>query len=297
MRVLRLLIFCFLVASASYAQEIERSVVASAGENFSNGNFQLSFTLGEVVTETFADQNYILNQGFQQVIEGVLISGFDLDVMAFLEGPFADDQMETILNENELIPSHHPYNNAPWNYSGNEYIASIPSEMVDWVLVELRDAPNADAASPATMVAQKAGLLQSDGRITDVDGNSLLSFNETISYNLFVVVWHRNHLGIMSANGLNQNGNIYTYDFSDAMEKAYGNLAQKDLGNGYFGLLAGDANADNGINHGDRTGSWSSQAGKRGYLSADFSMDGQTNNQDKNDLWKPNLYKGSQVPD
>lgn len=47
------------------AQSIERSVLATAG-NFSNDNIQMSWTIGESITETYTTGTVKLTQGFQQ---------------------------------------------------------------------------------------------------------------------------------------------------------------------------------------------------------------------------------------
>jgi len=62
-------------------------------------------------------------------------------------------------------------------------------------------------------------------------------------------------------------------------------------------MYSGDANADDIINHIDRTVYWNTSTGQTGYLPSDFSMDGQVNNADKNDYWHPNIDFGSQVPE
>ena len=48
------------------AQSIEPEVIASAGEHFDNGTTQLSWTLGEVVIDTYDNGTNILTQGFHQ---------------------------------------------------------------------------------------------------------------------------------------------------------------------------------------------------------------------------------------
>ena len=50
------------------AQSISPQVIASAGEHFANGSAQLSWTLGEVMIDTYADGNNILTQGFHQTL-------------------------------------------------------------------------------------------------------------------------------------------------------------------------------------------------------------------------------------
>ncbi len=64
-----------------------------------------------------------------------------LDLTVFLEGPFntSSFEMNTTLNQGTLIPLNQPYNTAPWNYNGTENVTNIPPDIVDWVLVELRE--------------------------------------------------------------------------------------------------------------------------------------------------------------
>ncbi len=48
------------------AQSISPEVIASAGEHFDNGTTQLSWTLGEVVIDTYDNGTNIVTQGFHQ---------------------------------------------------------------------------------------------------------------------------------------------------------------------------------------------------------------------------------------
>jgi hypothetical protein len=48
------------------AQSVTPEVIASAGEHFDNGNVQLSWTLGEVMIDTYDNGTNILTQGFHQ---------------------------------------------------------------------------------------------------------------------------------------------------------------------------------------------------------------------------------------
>jgi len=167
---------------------------------------------------------------------------------------------------------------------------------VDWVLIELRDTTDASLATGETMIARQAALLLNDGSVVGLDGSFILSFNHSIIHALFTVIWHRNHLGIMSANPLTESGGIYTYDFTTPTGQAYGTDAQKDLGSGIYGMISADANADGDVNTDDKT-FWGNQAGEEGYKSEDFDMDGQVSNPDKNEKWLPNEGEGSQVPE
>jgi len=220
---------------------------------------------------------------------------FDLDIKVYLEGTYNGANMNTDLNS--ILPTSQPYGDPPWNYSGTESVENIPSDVVDWVLIELRDAPDAVSATPVTMIAQQAAFLLDDGKIIGTDGTDARPCVSTsVTNNLFVVIYHRNHLCIMSANPLTESGGVYTYDFTTPAGQAYGTDAQKDLGSEIYGLYSGNGNADGTINTDDKT-IWTTQAGEEGYKSADFDMDGQVNNPDKNDYWLDNQTKQSQVPD
>lgn len=267
--------------------------------------------------ESNSDENWTLTRTASQVdtaansvtFEG--ITGFrqfiitrenrkNLDLTVFLEGAFNGTDMNTYLTGNPSpvkgFPLSQPYNTPPWNYFGNESVTEIPTDVVDWVLIELRDTTTVSMATSETMIAQQAAFILNDGKVVGVDGTSTLFFNNTISHSLFVVIWHRNHLGIISANPLSKTGSVYTYDFTTPTGQALGTNSQKNLGSGYYGMISADANSDGNINTSDKF-MWENQAGTNGYKSTDFNMNGQVNNPDKDELWVPNEGKGSQVPE
>jgi hypothetical protein len=218
-----------------------------------------------------------------------------LDVFALLEGPFSGVNMAIDLNSGGVIPLNQPYNVAPWNYAGTESVASIPANVVDWVLVEIRDAASAASATSGTMIGRKAAFILNNGQIVDLDGSSLPVFTGSVTNNLYVVVWHRNHINMMSSSALAKVGTNYPYDFTDAQNKAYLN-GQKNLGGGNFGMFAGNGQPNNTVNSNDKTNVWAIQAGTSGYLMGDFNMDGSVENQDKNDKWYWNVGISSTVP-
>jgi len=221
----------------------------------------------------------------------------ELELSVILEGPFNGTDMDTDLTDLTILPLSQPYNVSPWNYLGSESVVSIPgTNVVDWVLVELRDAPNAVSATSATMLTQQAAFLLNDGSIVGTDGLSNPIFSNSITQQLFVVVRHRNHLGVLSASALSETGGVYSYDFTTPEGQAYGTDAQKNLGGGVYGMYSGDGDADGTINMDDKT-IWTIQAGTQGYKSADFDMDGQVDNVDKNDTWVDNESQNSQIPE
>lgn len=227
-------------------------------------------------------------------------AGIQLDLTVLLEGPFNGSEMNTTLNSGGHVPLLQPYNTAPWNYTGSETVTSIPNnDVVDWILVELRDAPDAPSAGSASIAARQAAFLLKDGSVVGTDGSSILQFIDiTIQQSLFLVIWHRNHIGVMSAIPLTEIGGVYIYDFTSGASQAYGNnQGHKELAPGIWGMTGADGNADSQINNGDKIDVWGAQAGSSGYADGDFNLDTQVNNSDKNDVWVPNTGLGGQVPD
>jgi agmatine/peptidylarginine deiminase len=221
-----------------------------------------------------------------------------VDIKVFLEGPFSGIEMTNDLNVAGYLPLNQPYDIEPWNYNGTESVTAIPdSDIIDWVLIEYRDTTDAISAIGATSIGRQAAFLLKDGSVVDLDGTSILQFNKSVIHQLFTVVWHRNHLGVISANALVESGGVYNYDFTTGSEQAYGSFSQKEIVSGIWGLYSGDGNGDGYINDPDKSNIWESQAGAAGYFTGDFNMDCNVDNIDKNDIWRPNEGMGSQVPD
>lgn len=61
-----LLWLSLLYGIGGYSQSIDLQVVGSAGDHFQTNEAQMSFTIGELVTETFGAGDIILTQGFHQ---------------------------------------------------------------------------------------------------------------------------------------------------------------------------------------------------------------------------------------
>jgi len=230
-----------------------------------------------------------------QIIETHTI---EVDLMVYLEGPFNGIDMETSLNPS-LLPLSHPYNTTPWNFNGSESVQSIPSpDIVDWVLIELRDAIDVENANPASTIDKQAAFLLRNGSVVGMDGFSNLQFSGTITEQLFVVVRHRNHIDIISANPLTDINGVFTYDFSTEIGHVYGGIAgYKSIGSGVYGMVGGDVDGSGMVYITDKE-IWALYGGDSGYLQEDQNMDGEVNNLDKNDIWFSNTNtKSSQVPE
>lgn len=114
-----------------------------------------------------------------------------------------DTLMQDKLRVANLIPSTSPYAylspvSATGTIGSGVLTTAGANAIVDWVFVELRDAQD-----PTVIVDSRAGLLQRDGDIVDIDGTSPLDFSTAItSKSYYVSVRHRNHLGVMSKTAL-----------------------------------------------------------------------------------------------
>ncbi|MCD4745009.1 MAG: hypothetical protein K8R58_01780, partial [Bacteroidales bacterium] len=226
----------------------------------------------------------------------------ELDIKVFLEGPYHSGlgYMLNWLNGWGYIPLSQSYNQQPWNYAGTENVAAIPSnEIIDWILLEIRATTgDASTAKSDSIVIRRALFITKDGNIVEIDGASVPVFQLDIAKNNFAVIWHRNHLGVISAFPLVLDNGVYTYDFTTGANQAYGgSLGHKEIGTGIWGMIGGDGDANRQIGNADKNDVWNIQAGNSGYYSGDFNMDGQVAQQDKNDIWVPNSGSGGQVPD
>lgn len=132
----------------------------------------LSYTTQDVTLHgsSLSDDPYILAQ-LKTCIEGAHLSGTN---------------MSTLLQDNDFIPLASPY-------PDGRVAAAIPSNVVDWIGVELRTTPG------GTAVTERSFFLRNDGVITDLDGTTAdLRFYNVGSGDYYILIKHRNHLPVMS---------------------------------------------------------------------------------------------------
>ena len=170
-------------------------------------------------------------------------SGINVELKVFLEGPYAgNNTMNTELNASGVLPFNQPYNVAPYHYVGAEMLAVIPSNMVDWVLVEARQGtPNLSGNRGTVTVETKAGILLENGDIVGIDGLPLSFQSLVAGQSYYFCIRHRNHLDVLTATPLtltDQN----SYDFTT--NQAFGTGQQKQLSDGKLALFAGDYTQD-----------------------------------------------------
>jgi hypothetical protein len=228
-----------------------------------------------------------------------------LNLKAILQGPYntTSNTMLNTLNTSGLIPLDQPFDTNPdavWYYPGIENVPSIPNnQVIDWVLIQTRDAAAPAQANPSTITETKPAFILSDGTIVDISGSSTLLFEEEIDQNMYIVVYHRNHCGIMTANSMPLSGTgAGVWDFTLGSDKYYGGMPGGiQLASGKWGMITGDGNGDGQVSNNDKNETWLLQNGQPGYKETDFNLNGQVDLSDKTTYWKSNSGKGSQVPE
>jgi hypothetical protein len=203
-----------------------------------------------------------------------------LNAKVYLQGAWNGASMNTTLKAGGMLPATDPYGlSTTPSVSPN----SAAAQVVDWVRVELRD-----PATPATVVASRAALLLADGSIVDTNYTQPLTFPvQTASY--YVVIKHRNHLGVMTAAAIDFSSGTGTVDFSAGATAAYlrpssNNPAQTVLSNGANAMWGGDVNGDGTVYYvgtgNDKDAIYSALGNNylgymAGYLMGDVNLDGQ----------------------
>jgi hypothetical protein len=164
--------------------------------------------------------------------------------------------------------------------------AQIPSNAVDSITIEIRDSTTTAAS---TVHLSAPAWLLTDGSIrnfTDTTKN-YVELSPAWPGNYYLVVYHRNHLAIMSSATVALSTSSATaYDFSTAQAKAYGANPMKALGAGStapYGLCAGDADGDGQVISTDfNIFNPKFVSAATGYQAPDWNLDGQVTSTDFN---------------
>lgn len=208
------------------------------------------------------------------------------NICLWMEGAYDlnANQMTSFLTQRSLLPMTQPYNTAPWNYSGSEALTTVPSPTVDWVKASFRTDP-----SKSSEVLAAAAILQEDGCLIFPEEDF---FPENLGTSFYVVVEHRNHIGIMSPGSVNVSQGTITYDFRSGDSYANGGQGQKQLVSGVWAMFAGDGDQLQDLNGYDINGidnaSWLPQnGGFNVYAAGDYNLDGEVSGLDRI-LWAGN---------
>ncbi|MFK7934187.1 MAG: hypothetical protein AB8G22_11810 [Saprospiraceae bacterium] len=220
-------------------------------------------------------------------------------VKALLQGALLNNSNSFLMRDDlrklELIPTKEPYTSL-FNLSANEPVEESTDlsqlftvegndAIVDWVLIELRS-----IANPKIVIASKKVLLQRDGDVIDIAGQTRLNFYHVPAGDYYISVSHRNHLGVLSATPITLDaGNIPMVDFTKG--NAFGAHPMVQVGE-RFALWAGDANMNKSVIYQGPSNDvyyilyqvfdsienteFAANYIKPGYYSSDINLDGRT---------------------
>ncbi len=236
------------------------------------GNYSVTYTVGSGSCQDSETLNVVVNN---------CTGGLAVGLKVFLEGVYNSSTGLMNTNLTSQIPMAQPFNVAPWNYTGNESLSSIPTNAVDWVLVELRDANNNQV-----VLETRPALLLSNGDVQDVTGSLGVKFYNVISGNYQVVIRHRNHLAVMSSNAVTV-PTVANLDFTNPSNILSGNKQVAQLNGSLHGLYAGDINADGVITLFDYNFYTQELSSTATYVDSDCNLDSNTTVSDFN-AYRPN---------
>jgi hypothetical protein len=235
---------CFLLISGGItAQPLNESTVFSSGGGASTGGIYSNFAVvGEVfVASPVSAASTSTNIGFIFRTNEMLATLVNLKVI--LEGLYSGSGLM----------------NKARNESGDQYDGSV----ADKITLELHNAVN---YATTTYTNNNIDL--------NTDGTATVSVPSAINGSFYVTVKHRNSIATVSNSPLIFSGGQIEYDFSSGIVQAFGNNL-KDLGEGLFGMYAGDTNGDGIISAldlieiGNQAANFSS-----GYINTDVNGDG-----------------------
>lgn len=220
----------------------------------------------------------------------------DIQVSVLLEGAYdlALGEMKTTQNTlRGLLPGQiptdpsfpatapgQPYNTAPWYYLGREGLgwtaANYSTDVVDWILVSFRT-----DIQKSTEIARTAAILNKDGAVDFPDCTVLPAGTSDV----YIIVEHRNHMGVMSPTPIPVVNGILSYNFQASDSYKTTGFGQKQLAPTLWAMFTGDADQSDLPSY-DITGQdkilWNAENGSfYQYSPADFNLDGDINGADR----------------
>ncbi len=211
-------------------------------DTFPLGSTTVNWTFTDAISTTTCSQVITVedNQG---------ICALSVNPKIYLQGAMlnsSDGLMRDDLRSAGYLPIASPYDGKTlsptiFNTGGNSGTGIIDNDIVDWVWVELRD-----ATDNTIVIDSQSALIQRDGDIVNTDGVSSLRFTQAFG-NYYIVIKHRNHLGVMTASAVSLSNTTTIIDFTDANNQiTFGSNAQTTNGmqSGTIAMCAGNANND-----------------------------------------------------
>lgn len=183
-------------------------------------------------------------------------------ILTRLEGWNDGSTMRTTLAAGSRIPLNSPYAQAPRTAS------SIPTNIADWILLELRTAPGGSA------IFRQSYLLRNDGYLAELDGTTTSLTLMVPAGNYWIVLRHRNHAAVMSASAQSLTTSGAFFDFTGAASQYYS--AGGTLVGIRYCMPAGDIDQDGHITSKDYVRWYKKKlaAPPAGYYEEDLNGDG-----------------------
>lgn len=176
--------------------------------------------------------------------------GLLLAARAALDGPYdaSNGLMSDDLRSLADFPMVEPYTAMGYAHIGGGaesisptvLLVTGPDAIVDWVILELREAND-----PSQIVASRSALIQRDGDVVDLDGQSPLRIAMPPGH-YHIALRHRNHLGVMTAAPLLLTNSITSLDLASASTATFGTASRKSITGAFpaAALWAGDVSFD-----------------------------------------------------
>jgi hypothetical protein len=247
------------------------------------GNFPTAWSAGDQLHVTFTCSDgedattsfdFILTSDDPDMTPITYI-GILVRIKVWLEGPYDPDgdNMTTVLQTGGEIPTTSPYDDS-------REVSTIPTDITDWVFIELRNAADGEA------VDSRSFFLKNNGWVTDDDGTTTDLVLGVPEDDYFIVVVHRNHLAAMSASAqsLNSSG-AAVYDFTTASSQFYGGAAgAQEVDTGVWGMIAGDCDGSGTVDALDRSDAWNDR-NLTGYQDSDCGLTATVDANDRGITW------------
>lgn len=219
------------------------------------------------------------------------ITGREIRLRVFLQGPYqGDGVMHSDLRSQSALSSDDPYHTPPMLTN-----VTPPQNAVDWIGLQFRP-------DLSTILLDTVAFLHTDGNVIGVDGATLrLEYEALPAGTYYVVVYHRNHLPVMSVNLIDFIDVNVLYDFTQSQEVAL-SVNQSAMipivigtQNTIFAMIAGDVNNDGIVNAVDRNSIKNSRNSSVGYFVTDINLDGVVTVVDST-IVHNNSFRISQLP-
>jgi hypothetical protein len=229
----------------------------------------------ELAAPSFYDGSVSIHRNL--VPDGYVRAG----IKAILQGPYdaVSDSMSTALASTGILEAHFG-------------AGKVPRLAVDSINIELR---NDSTAAGSTIRRFAAAWLMKDGTIRNFNDTVLtyVEYDTLMSGSFYVVIHHRNHLGVMTRNPVDLAVATSIFDFTVSLSQTYGLDAMVSVGS-KFAVPAGDANGSGIVTAADANEVFSN-LNELGYQEEDINLTGIVTAADANIVFR-NLNAATRVP-